>query len=523
MWTALPVNEDAVGCRPPFSFYFDLVGRYWKSDSNSLPIHRICTLARKQGATFFVLENATSRPPVRVELDALDAAQGGGGAAEAISFSFFSTPGGPVDIAAVDPDHFLGQAVIINYRPSGRTQFSLSYIFEAIFPPPCFRSQEGTPRKLLNNFIYTEEDLVCEVKGRPFDVTGIYYCQQNSFTHVCAHASLRMALTSKENAEVTPDYVNILLGVVPPCDGLAFPQLIRVIEDQGKYAEVIDCQTLSKETYISVLASIVESGSKALLIFSTAHDGGAGSGPLPGQDHVVLVYGHTRHSDEWHPQAIAAYAGPADAPYYPASSWIDHFLIHDDNFGPYYTLSSSALEFKKEVTAHQIVAIRDARIGTPSQFAEANASSQLTNLLPALAPLSSGRWFDYLTARLRKLVLRTILMEKGRYLEHLERVRGHDESRMKPAEVSLFHPLPDRFWMVEFSFPPLFTGNHSKLGEVIVSVGKVATSSADASILALRLPGLILIGDERGMLIPHASSLHSHVEIFRVKPHAEIW
>ncbi|HYN45249.1 MAG TPA: hypothetical protein VES64_01005 [Allosphingosinicella sp.] len=488
-----------------------------------------------------MMEDATQRALVRAELDSLDVALGGGGAAEAISFSFFSSPDWPsdvaerdiagLDIASVDPKHFLGQAVIINYRRPDETDFALSYIFEAIFPPPCRRDEEGFPHKLLNNFIYTDEEFVCEVRGRRFDVTGLYYCQQNGRTHVCAHASLRMALTSEQNAKVTPAYVNILLGVAPPCEGLGLGQLVQVIEDQGKYAQVVTCQklegkdyveVLARETYISVLASIVESGDKALLIFSTAEDDN-GAGASAGPDHVVFVYGHTRHSDEWHPQAIAAYAGPADAPYYPASSWIDHFLIHDDNFGPYYTLSSSALEFKKEVTAHQIIAIRDIRIGTASQFAEANAASQLANLLPTLAPQASGRWFDYLTAKQRKFMLRTILMEKRTYLEHLEAACGHDGTRMDPAEISLLDALLDRFWMVEFSLPPLFTGNHSKLGEVIVSVDKVAESSGDANILALRLPGLSLVCDERGDLIPHGSNLRSHIGIFRLKPHVEIW
>lgn len=550
MWTALPIREIAAGCRPPFSFYFDLVGHYWKSESNRLPIHRICTLARKQEATFFTIEDATARPSIQAELDALNAAQAGDGEAEAISLSFFTSPEWPadrdelaladLDLNSIEGNDFLGQAVIINYRRPGDTAFALSYIYEAVFPPPRLPPRRRSRnvkrrvrRELLNNFIYAQEKFVCEVRGRQFDVAGFYYCQQNSFTHVCAHASLRMALTSATNARVTPDYVNKLLGIAPPCDGLGLGEFVRVIEDQGKCAEVIRCQVLNKktkkyksvlsrETYISVLASIVESGSKALLTFSTAKDGN-GTGASAGPDHVVFVYGHTRHSDEWHPQAIAAYAGPKSAPYYPASSWIDHFLIHDDNFGPYYTLSSSALEFKKEVTAHTIIAIRDIRIGTASQFAEANAASQLANALPSLAAMGSGRWFDYLTGGPQKLVLRTILMEKGKYLAHLKRSRGHDGTRMDAAEIAPFKRLPDRFWMVEFSLPPLFTGNHSKLGEAIVSVDKLAETPDDATILALRLPSLSLVRDAREKLMPHASSLLSHVKIFRMKPHAAIW
>lgn len=546
MWKADPTPEFAVGCRPPFSFYFDLVERYWTSEFNNPPIHRICTLARKQGATFFTIEDVASQPAIEAEIAALDFARGPGGTATAMRLSFFSSRSWPanrnevplteVDLSGVRENEFLGQAVIVSYRQPGSAAYDLSYIFEALFPSPRLPSRRpGTigsrGRELLNNFIYTEEKFVCEVRDRQFEIIGLYYCQQNSLTHVCAHASLRMALNSETGNRVTPDYVNQLLKITPPCDGLTLPDLVRVIQAQGKHAEVIKCQkrshgkykpVLSREAYISVLASIVESGHTALLTFSTAGDGDGkdgGSGP----DHVVFVYGHTRHSDEWHPQAIAAYAGPVDALYFPASNWIDHFLIHDDNFGPYYTLSSSALEFKKEVTAHKIIAIRDIKIGTASQFAEGNAAAQLANVLPRLKAMGSGRWFEYLTSAPRKFVLRTILIQRKRYLSHLRAMRGHDSSRMSASEIEPFGALPERFWMVEFSLPPLFTGNHSKLGEVIISADTLAKSPDDATILALRLPSLSLVRDTKHKLLPYGSSLRSHAEIFRIKRHAAVW
>ena len=75
MWTELTTVDDQIDCAPPYSFYFDLVGSYWRSGAgNNLPLHRLCTLARKQGAACLVIESALSRVDVRAELDALDAA-----------------------------------------------------------------------------------------------------------------------------------------------------------------------------------------------------------------------------------------------------------------------------------------------------------------------------------------------------------------------------------------------------------------------------------------------------------------
>src|SRR5258708_4858484 len=100
MWTGLTTIEACLCCEPPFSFFFDLVRTHWKSpDTHPLTLHRICTLARKQGARFVVVESALSRPDVREEIDALDASLGGGGAAEGLAISFFASEKEPTDVA----------------------------------------------------------------------------------------------------------------------------------------------------------------------------------------------------------------------------------------------------------------------------------------------------------------------------------------------------------------------------------------------------------------------------------------
>lgn len=544
MWSDLAVVGATVNCAPPFSFYFDLIEKVWKAkDTNNLPLHRLCTLARKQGAKSVILESAAKLPRVAHEITDLDVMHyGGGGAAEAVAISLFACElDEGDDLAAVADTDFLGQAIVINYRPPGSADFTISYVFEAILPPPSMsRAAGGT--FLLNNYLAPHQTFACEVKGRSFTVEGVYYCQQNSQTHVCAHACLRMAMRSSGPQDITAKEINALLSVTPPCQGLQLGQIVQVIENRGFEADVTDVQ---HEPYLSLLASIIESGDQALLIFTTGHnsvgtdaapdaDEAAGDSPaesapceacdaseLPmeapqAQEHVVLVFGHTRHSDEWHPQAIPEYAGPGSAKYLPASAWIDHFLIHDDNLGPYYTLSSHALEYDPDVRAHWIIAIRKQTPNLTATGAEAIAAVMLTNMLPQLATSSSGRWFDYITQNTWRYVLRTILMTREDYIAHLQGAQGHDGTKAKPEELAGLAGLPERIWMVEFSLPSLFTGNRAKLGEVLLTADPVEPEEMDDVFLGLRTPNLLLLKDSAtGAMIQSDCSLQAHSPIFR--------
>src|SRR5580704_691514 len=135
MWTEAITAEECLDCRRPFSFYFDLVARQWKSPpaaSNNLTLHRICTLARKEGCNFVTVECGLKRDVIREEIDALDEASGGDGEAQAIILGFFTGERSPAAIDTVDEDELIASVVLINYRPKASSAFQLSYIYEAI-------------------------------------------------------------------------------------------------------------------------------------------------------------------------------------------------------------------------------------------------------------------------------------------------------------------------------------------------------------------------------------------------------
>jgi hypothetical protein len=316
--------------------------------------------------------------------------------------------------------------------------------------------------------------------------------------------------------EITSLEINQFLNVTPPLNSLQLGQIISLIKARRDAdVPIIDCSGLDPQTYISALAAYIESGYLALLVlvFTTAGT----------DEHVVTVFGHTRNSDQWHPQAIPAYGGPRSATYYSGSAWISHFLIHDDNFGPYYTLSSRALDANPDVRAHWIIPVVPEMPAIAPHLAEVVAAVTLSNNMSALSPLAQGRWFDYLTRTQWKYVLRTLLVERDKYMEHLRGLIAHDGTKMTDAEIDAFASLPNRLWMVEFSLPALFTGNRSKLGEVLIDSQMPRTTTNEYDIAGLRLPNLLFVPDDKGVFAAHSSSMTSHASIYRVREHGQEW
>jgi hypothetical protein len=131
MWTEANTAEEVFDCRKPFSFYFDLVALHWKSGSasNNLTLHRICTLARKQGCNFVTVECGLRHADIREEIDVLDEFYGGGGEAQAVVFGFFAGDTSPAAIMTVPDNVLIGSVVLINYRSNASSRFELSYIY----------------------------------------------------------------------------------------------------------------------------------------------------------------------------------------------------------------------------------------------------------------------------------------------------------------------------------------------------------------------------------------------------------
>jgi hypothetical protein len=520
MWTEEPTGEGCLDCRLPFSFYFDLIEGVWRSPasatSNNLSLHRICTLARKQGASFVVRECALSQASIRQEIDNLDQHYGTGGRASAIQLSFFRGDRSAENIDDPEADALIAAVTIINYAPPN-ADFTHSYIYEAVVTAPHQRAGDGTIKRLLNNYICRDTTFTRAVRGRNFSVSGFYYCQQNNLIHVCAHACLRMALNSIDGSQplLSSTDINSQLGLAPPISGLSIGDVEDVIEARtGAKPVVVNCATLSPSEYLSVLTAYVESGFIVLFVFTTGTNN---------VEHVVTAFGYTRNSDEWHPQAIPGYSGPSTAPFYRSSAWVDHFVIHDDNLGTYYTLSSRAFEVDPSIKASFVIGIHPHQPDILPHWAEGLASVAIKKFVRSNPTFDDGNWYQYLVRQTNPFVMRPILMSKARYQEHLRSSEGHDKSRLSDAQIRLTDALPDWFWMVEFSLPALFTGNRSKLGEVLVNTQAGNATTGIECIAGFRAPGVIAIATSPGNFVPHKVDLRAHSPIYVSRMHDNEW
>ncbi|KMP10744.1 hypothetical protein UR09_05315 [Candidatus Nitromaritima sp. SCGC AAA799-A02] len=465
------------------------------------------------GARQVIVESAIDRSDIEKEIDDLNQALGGDGEAEAIAFNFFSENIEISKVQGSSDETFLGQAVLINYnyKNSSLPDFSSSYIYEAIFRSPRspHRDSKGVFLNLLNNYIHSKNNYEVVVCGQKFIVNGVYFCQQNNVTSVCAHACLKMSINAVSSGEglITTRWINQLLDIRPPFDGLSHEQIKYVLSSTNFNPGFYDCeQTDDPSQYLSTLHSIVDSGFPSLLVFSTGDDE---------IDHVVMVFGHTLNTDEWHPQALPGYSGPGSAPYYSCSSWVDHFLIHDDNFGPYYSFSSRSLSISSKIKAKFIIGLYPLSVKTDPLVAESVSASLLTRL-PQLLQNASGKWCEYIKIANGPYILRTFLAEKNIYINHLKSAETHDSSKMNEDESNVLDSLPGNFWVTEFSLPDLYMGNKTKLGEVLFDSEKpVDLSNPFNSILGVRAPDTLLLVSKEGQTESFPTSIVSHSPVYR--------
>ena len=391
------------------------------------------------GVQSIIIESAASFPDVREEMDDLDAGKGGGGSAQAVAITFFSEYIGERSLASLDSLKVLGQVVVINYQEASETDYTISYVYESKFRTPEVQHISGHATRLLNNYIHCDTNLDITVDGETFSIRGVYYAQQNGTTSVCAHACLKMLLNTLgvTGQEVTTRSINQLLGTVPPFSGLQISEVEQVIKDSGYEPLTYICQAGTPDQYLQILHSILDSGLSALLVFTIKG----------GMEHVVYVCGHTLNTDEWHPQALPAYSGAPRAQYYPMTAWVDHLIVHDDNFGPYYSLSSRSFVVDPNVQAKFVIGILPRKVATLPLIGQVLAPAFLALTLPWAKglTLASGGWLDYIASGTWLLVLRTTLMQRDRYLSHLTSLEAHDGTSLTKNEINAYKNLPDYF------------------------------------------------------------------------------
>jgi hypothetical protein len=422
--------------------------------------------------------------------------------------SFFLSPSG----TPPKPSDFLGYAVLkldhfLNL-PSPRV-----HVFESVMRP-CRGEAHNT-------FTRCARDYRVTTGLGQLSVSGVLYAKQNTLTYVCAHVGLRTVLASVlPEADITYGRINALAGidhksslVGEGAGGLKPDQIDKVFSGLNLNVEKLVHEpskhlTLPTE-YQRQLYGFIESGCPALIGFEADPKPGQSSEPAR---HAIPVFGHTFDEDAWLPDAHRLYFG-GSLSYYPSENWLGNFVIHDDNFGPYFYLPR---HFLKKDNFRLMYGLK----GCASTFNAVDAEAIAFAFCDAIRrryPRLHRDWYDRFAIYTQRgwLVLRTLMIGKADYLRHIREVESREHDRLEPEFQQHFEQfLPAHFWMVEASAPELFACTRRKFGELLLAIDKPAQPLEFALLLAARLPGFLLLNPGGGNINIRITKLIGHTPLF---------
>ncbi|MFH1702031.1 MAG: hypothetical protein ABIB41_01195 [Nitrospirota bacterium] len=475
--------------------FFKFISDYWQSKdpkSNNRTIHRLCSLMRKMGSQQTVIEEIDiNSPELLQERDALIANLGEGINFKVFRFTFLSEKISNItDIKNLGNDKFLASAVLINLSTSEDNWYS--YLQQAIVCKPKIFT---TNTKLQNYYIHVFRDFDCFVnitqdEEHPFKIQGTFFCQQNSITSVCAHASLCMTinnLLSQEKKLISTEEINKILKIdhkrkkFNPEEGLDDKQVVKVLKRAGFKAKWYSFFEYPNTDYAEYIYRYIEGGCPVLLVFTTSKNA---EGKL--DRHVVSIIGHNFNSDSWRAEAELAYKEASPLNCCPSSSWVNNFIIHDDNFGMYLCLPIDSLRkilierYDPEFRPHIAIAVVPAEIHTPPHEAERAAAIIVRTILATYksAGVKLDEWTKQLADPRRPIVLRTLLANKKKYKEHLASEEDFEGNSFKNDEINaMTDHLPEYFWLTEITLPDIYTANKNKIIDFIYRCDKNPTDN----------------------------------------------
>jgi hypothetical protein len=204
---------------------FEFLNKYCLGEESGLShnaaSHRLCSLMRKMNVKTAVIEKvSTSHDEIRDEYFALNTYYDETIEVKLYRITFLSKEiTRPEEIKELINEDYLSNAIIINFKQPEKGWSS--YLYSAIVTIPKIKNTPNVGDiPLLNNYLHIykkfkgEIDISINDKVK-YDIIGTYFCQQNSITSVCAHASLCMVLNNMElsSDRVNPEQINRIIGV----------------------------------------------------------------------------------------------------------------------------------------------------------------------------------------------------------------------------------------------------------------------------------------------------------------------
>jgi hypothetical protein len=443
------------------------------------------------------------------------------------------------EIKLLKDSDFLATTTIVNFKYPYKKYIDKyknewhSYIYKAIIKKP--ESSELRIKKdalSTDYYLHITNIFNCQLslsaeKSFKYKINGTIFFQQNGLTSVCAHASICMLLNNRNKRRYrnyTPETINKILKIdhikENRVEKITTDDIDKIFKRFKLKTVMFDFYENPEYDYASFLYHHIEGGNPSLLIFSTKD---------PDNTHVVPIFGHTLNTNIWDAEAELFYnvpgASEAELAFIPGRSndedqrkasssvaWVDHFIMHDDNYGAYLNLPVDSLRKKTlprydwEYRAYKAISIVPENVFTKGFESEGMSIKVIKNLLSHLK--GTNKWLKRLHETKAPFVIRTLLVSKNEYRKHLN---GGDFTgncfTIDDKSILLKH-LPELFWLNEITLPDLYTANETKLIDIIYSCGKGKPNIK--KVLLIRLPGAVFFPNRRGKAKKIPIAIKSH-------------
>ena len=192
------------------------------------------------------------------------------------------------------------------------------------------------------------------------------------------------------------------------------------------------------------------------------------------------MHGHTVDSDRWIPYPTIGYRGRVSSPYLSSTTWVDHFIGSDDLFGMYVTIPTDSIRnftvphYNRELHAALAIGLVPKSVNIGCIAARECVNLILRKLISRIEVEPVNQWFRLLQDHVAKgqfLVLRTLLVEREKYLEVISSASDSKQNNLKPAELGALEEIlrAEQYWVTEVTVPNLLTGNKRKLGDFLIA------------------------------------------------------
>jgi hypothetical protein len=400
-------------------------------------------------------------------------------------------------------DNYLGFCVL---RPLPEQR-----VVNAIIKP--FKDENDPPKSfVLCQEVFPVEILMQDGTSQILEISGFPFMQQDGQAGCCAHAALIMAdrfLVQRRNKGKAEDEkkeephflqkIRKFLSLVPgegrkiPTSGLRPVDISEALEKMGYSALVYEYKKDSHPPFPAekVIYHYLESRIPVQLII-----------PTKGARHVLTIIGHSFDPDVWWALAREPYyqrrRSESEGNYHCSTNWIEHFIIQDDNFGPYLTVPKDYV-WECETTGQLVVAVPlPPDVNMEGESAESFANYCIASeidLNGIINASNSGKindktfrlfrimWEHYIR---KDLVLRTCLLDTREFIDRY--IAEHLKSYYQNVR------LYNKIWVTEISIPELFCHNRKRLGEIVIDP-TAPPNSLPLPYLAIHVPGVFKTRD----------------------------